>query len=100
MSQAIVISGRGAHPGVAEGEALVCDTALSGWDTFDLATGAVNEIGHPLHGQSVKDKVLILRGARGSTGWGTQFLRLRVAGMAPRAMVFPAVDSRTGTASV
>ena len=46
------------------------------------------------------DRVLIVAGARGSTGRATQFLQLRVAGMAPRAMVFPAVDARIGAATV
>ena len=100
MTQGRVIRGRGASPGVAEGAALVSDSTLTGWDTFDLVSGTVNEVGHPLHGQSVKGKVLIIRGARGSTGWGTQFLKLRVAGLEPAAMIFPAIDSRIGTACV
>ena len=42
----VVVRGRPAHPGVAEGIALVCEATLTGWDTFDLATGAVKERGH------------------------------------------------------
>lgn len=100
MSEHVILHGRGAYPGQAEGEALVADATLTGWDTFDLVTGAVTEPGHPLFGCSVAGKVLVVRGARGSTGWGTQFLKLRVSGLAPAAMLFPQVDSRIGAACV
>jgi predicted aconitase with swiveling domain len=96
----IVVRGRQVYPGVAEGIALVCDATLPGWDTFDLSTGKVKERGHLLGGHSVKDRVLIVAGARGSTGWATQFLQLRIAGMAPAAMIFPTIDARVGAACV
>lgn len=100
MSDVITIVGRGAFPGVAEGEALVGPNSVPGWDTFDMETGAVTEHGNALEGQSVKGKVLILNGSRGSTGWATQFHKIRVAGFEPIAMVFPRIDSRVGVACV
>jgi len=96
----ITVRGRGAFPGVAEGLALVGPKTVPGWDAFDINTGAVLEPGNPLFGQSIKGKVLILNGSRGSTGFGTQFLKVRVAGVGPIALVFPRVDSRIGAACV
>jgi len=97
----ITISGRGAFPGVVEGEALVAPCSVPGWgDVFDLKTGAVRESGNPIEGQSVKRKVLILNGSRGSTGFATQFHRLRVSGVGPLALVFPRTDSRLGATCV
>ena len=99
MSQ--VLQGRGAYPGVAEGEALVSHDSVPGWGVaFDLRTGTINEPGNSLYGQSVKGKVLVLNGSRGSTGFATQFHRLRVAGVAPLALVVPRIDSRTGVTCV
>ncbi len=63
---------------------------------FDLETGAVNEVGNPLRGRSIKGKVLVLNGSRGSTGFATQFHRARVRGVGPLALVFPRTDSRLG----
>ena len=98
--QIVTVRGRGAYPGIAEGMALVGPDTVPGWDAFDPETGAVLEPGNPLFGLSIKGKVLILSGSRGSTGFGTQFLKARVAGVGPIAMVFPRVDSRIGTACV
>lgn len=92
--------GRGAYRGIVVGEALIADCTLTGWNTFNLATGQILEKGHPLYGMSVHDRVLIVRGARGSTGWATQFLKLRHAGVGPIGMVFPELDSRTAAACV
>jgi uncharacterized protein len=96
----VIVRGRGAFPGVAEGIALVGIKTVPGWDAFDPQTGTILEQGNPLFGQTIKGKVLILNGSRGSTGFGTQFLKARIAGVGPIAMVFPRIDSRLGTACV
>lgn len=97
MSEIIAVHGRGAFPGVAEGQALVGPNTVPGWgDVFDLESGAVLEVGNPIQGQSIKGRVLILNGSRGSTGFATQFHRVRVAGVGPLALVFPRMDSRLG----
>jgi len=101
MTDAIVIKGRGAYPGIAEGEALLCMDSVPGWGVaFDTRTGAIDEPGNSLYGQSVKGKVLILNGSRGSTAFATQFHRIRVAGVGPIALVIPRIDSRTGVVCV
>jgi phosphomecalonate degydratase small subunit len=96
----LTLRGRGVFPGRAEGVALVGPASVPGWDTFDPATGQVLEIGNPLFGQSVKGRILVLSGSRGSTGWGTQFLKIRLSGVGPAALLFPRVDSRIAAAIV
>lgn len=101
MKEVVIVRGRGAFPGVAEGLALVATNTVPGWgDVFDLETGAVLEVGNPIYGESIKGKVLILNGSRGSTAFATQFHRARVAGVGPIALVFPQIDSRIGAACV
>lgn len=97
MSDVVTVRGRGAFPGIVAGEALVGTHSVPGWgDVFDLQTGTVCEVDNPIRGLSIKGKVLILNGSRGSTGFATQFHRARVAGVGPVALVFPRTDSRLG----
>ena len=48
----IVIRGRGALGGVAEGQALISRRTITGWGGVDIRTGKVKEPGHPLEGVS------------------------------------------------
>ena len=97
----IVIRGRGALGGVAEGPALISRRTITGWGGVDVRTGKVKEPGHPLDGMSLKGSVLILEGSRGSNGWSIFFHAAQVAGFGPAALVFPHLDSRTAvTAAV
>lgn len=95
------IKGRGAVKGVAQGEALISRRTIIGWGGIDIYTGEVVEKGHPLEGYSIKDKVLILDGSRGSNGWSLFFHAAQVSGCGPAALIFPTLDSRTAvTAAV
>ncbi|MBF0572138.1 MAG: DUF126 domain-containing protein [Desulfamplus sp.] len=95
------IYGRGAVKGVAQGEALISRKTIIGWGGIDIYTGEVIEKGHPLEGKSIKDKVLILDGSRGSNGWSLFFHSAQVSGCGPAALIFPTLDSRTAvTAAV
>jgi predicted aconitase with swiveling domain len=97
----IVIRGRGALGGVAEGPALISRRTVTGWGGIDIRTGKVKEPGHPLEGMSLKGSILILEGSRGSNGWSIFFHAAQVAGFGPAALVFPHLDSRTAvTAAV
>lgn len=96
-----IIRGRGAIAGVAEGKALVSPESIQGWSGVDEKSGKIIEKGHPLHGESIKDAVLILSGGRGSNGWSIHFHAAKLLGVGPAALVFPRMDSRTGvTAAV
>jgi len=97
----IVIRGRGALGGVAEGPALISRRTITGWGGVDVRNGKVKEPGHPLEGMSLKGSVLILEGSRGSNGWSIFFHAAQVSGFGPAALVFPHLDSRTAvTAAV
>ena len=74
MSETITLHGRPISKGVAEGEAIVTDKALS----FIAAAitndeGIVRMDGHPLQGRSVMHKVLIYDTDIYSTGAGLSF---------------------------
>ena len=68
MAEAIEIAGRGVVKGRAEGEALVADAALSFWGEVDAVTGEVIAVGHPLEGQCLAGRVLVIRSTKGSSG--------------------------------
>lgn len=84
----MILNGRKVVGGVAEGEALVTTETISGWGGINPMTGTIIETRHELCGQSFKDKVLIFRGAKGSSGWSAIFHQTRLAGCAPRAVIF------------
>ena len=84
----IVLHGRKVVGGVAEGEALVTRQTISGWGGVNALTGTIIETRHELRGVSFKDKVLVCPGAKGSSGWSSVFHQARLAGVAPKAMVF------------
>lgn len=99
--ESMVIRGRGAIGGVAEGPALISRRTITGWGGINIRSGQVKEPGHPLEGLSLKDCILILEGSRGSNGWSIFFHAAQVAGFGPAALVFPHLDSRTAvTAAV
>jgi predicted aconitase with swiveling domain len=96
----IVLKGRKVVGGVAEGEALVTRDRISGWGGIDPRTGTVIETRHELRGQSFKDKVLVFPGAKGSSGWSSQFHIARLAGAAPAAMVFNEMTTKIALGAV
>ncbi|ATW25153.1 aconitase X swivel domain-containing protein [Candidatus Formimonas warabiya] len=96
----IILQGRGAIKGIAEGRALVCPETIMGWNGIDAKTGLIIEKGHPLEGACIKGAVLILPGSKGSNGWSMHFHAVKIAQVAPAAMVFTKLDSKAAVASV
>lgn len=96
----IVLRGRKVVGGVAEGEALVTRERISGWGGIDPRTGTVIETRHELKGVSFKGKVLVFPGAKGSSGWSSQFHIARLAGAAPVAMVFNEMSTKIALGAV
>jgi predicted aconitase with swiveling domain len=90
----LIIRGRGLVGGRAAGPAMVSRRAISGWSGLDEKTGLVIEKGHPFEGRSIKDKVLVLSGGKGSNGWSVHFHAAKVRGIGPAALVLPRLDSR------
>ncbi|HZK49213.1 MAG TPA: DUF126 domain-containing protein [Thermoleophilia bacterium] len=96
---AITLRGCGVVAGVVEGEALVCPTSIQGWGGIDPATGVIKEHGHVNRGVSIKGRILVLPGSRGSNGWSCYFGAANVAGAGPLGMVVTRIDSSVGVAA-
>ncbi len=77
----IVSRGRG------EGVALVTSQPISFLGSIDPKTGVVIEKGHELSGKSIKGKVLVFPGGKGSTVGSYVIYQLKKNGVAPAAMV-------------
>ena len=99
-SKAIVLHGRKVVGGSAEGEALVTRDRISGWGGIDPRTGTIIETRHELRGQSFAGKVLVFPGAKGSSGWSSQFHIARLAGSAPAAMLFNEMTTKIALGAV
>ena len=98
--QPIVLHGRKVVGGLAEGEALVTRETISGWGGIHAMTGMVIESRHELKGVSFAGKVLVFPGAKGSSGWSNAFHMARLAGKAPRAMIFTVMTTKVALGAV
>jgi predicted aconitase with swiveling domain len=78
--------------GRAEGEALVADTTLSFWGEVDPVSGCVIAVGHPLEGQCLKGRVLVIRSTKGSSATPMVLRLAALEGNAPVAFVNIEVD--------
>lgn len=95
----IIIYGRGAFPGKASGEALVCPESIQGWSGVSDTTGDIIEAGHSQQGKNINGKILVLPCTKGSTGWSGHFHSASAAGFTPAGWLFSKIDSRSGVAS-
>lgn len=91
---AITGTGRVLVSGVAEGEVLRCTQAISGWGGIDPAAGTIVETRHPQRGAVIAGKILVIPGAKGSSGWSGQFHIAKVLGMAPAAIITSSMNSK------
>jgi len=73
--------------GKAEGDALVSTQPISFLGSIDVKTGIVIEKGHELEGLSIKGKVLVFPGGKGSTVGSYAIYQLKKNGAAPSAMI-------------
>jgi predicted aconitase with swiveling domain len=98
--EVITLHGRKVVGGVAEGEAMVTRDTISGWGGVNPMAGTIVETRHELRGQSFKDKILVFPGAKGSSGWSAVFHTARLAGMAPKALVFNEMTTKVALGAV
>ena len=96
----VVITGRKVVGGVTEGEALVTRETISGWGGINPMTGTIIESRHELKGISFADKVLVFPGAKGSSGWSAMFHTARLAGTAPKALLFNIMTTKAALGAV
>ena len=96
----LILRGRPVVGGVAEGEALVTRDTISGFGGINPKTGEVTERRHELVGQSFKGKVLVFPGAKGSSGWASNFQAARLAGAAPLALLFNVMTTKIALGAI
>lgn len=80
--------GRCMVPGRATGDVLYSDVPLSFWMGIDVNTGEVIDRHHPLCGEVVTGKIVVLPSGRGSCSGSCALLELIMNGRAPAALVF------------
>lgn len=96
----IVLRGRCVVEGVAEGEAFVTSHTISGFGGIDPMTGTITERRHERVGESFAGKVLVFRGAKGSSGWASNFQAARLAGVSPIAVIFNELTTKIALGAV
>lgn len=96
----IVLTGRKVVGGRAEGEALVTHMTVPGWGGVNPVKGVITETRHDLRGVSFAGKVLVFRGAKGSSGWSAMYHTTRLAGTAPAALVFNEMTTKVALGAV
>jgi uncharacterized protein len=96
----ILLRGRTVVGGRAEGEALVTRQTVPGWGGVNPREGVVTEVHHELRGRSFAGKVLVFRGAKGSSGWSAMYHMTRLAGTAPKALVFNEMTTKVALGAV
>ncbi|MDB4444647.1 DUF126 domain-containing protein, partial [bacterium] len=73
--------------GVAEGEAIVSQMAISFTGGMDPDTGMIREPGHDLEGRCVAGKILVFPTGKGSTTGSWQFNAAFKRGNAPKGII-------------
>jgi predicted aconitase with swiveling domain len=99
-ARTIILKGRRVVGGRAEGEALVTRQTVPGWGGVNPIQGIITETRHDLRGTPFKDKVLVFRGAKGSSGWSAMYHTTRLAGTAPKALVFNEMTTKVALGAV
>lgn len=74
--------------GSAVGGILATDEPLSFWGGVDPATGRIIDVHHPLHGQCLTGRILVMPSSRGSCTGSGVLLDLVLSGRGPAALVF------------
>ncbi len=73
--------------GFAEGIALKSEEPVSFFGCVNPETGVVVEKGHPLEGESIKDRILVFPEGKGSTVGSYSLYRMKKNNTAPRAII-------------
>lgn len=93
----IIMQGRPAMSGVAEGVAIVFPDSIAGNSgALGDKTGVISERDNPARGMSIIDSILVLPCAKGSNGFSAHFKAAKIAGVCPAGFVISKMDSRLG----
>ena len=94
-----ILKGRCAVPGKAEGYAVVYPDGIAGNSgVLGDVDGVLHEKGNVNYGVSIKDKILVVACAKGSTGFSAHFRGASIAGVRPAGWVVTKMDARIGVA--
>lgn len=94
------IVGRVLVDGEASGVALTTDTPLSFWGGVDPHTGEIIDRRHPLHGESIAGRILVLPSGRGSCSASGVLLESIANGTAPAGIIVSEVDPIIGLGAI
>lgn len=95
----IILRGRCAVPGRAEGYAVVYPDGIAGNSgVLGDVDGIIHEKGNVNFGVSIEGKILVVPYAKGSTGFSAHFRGAFIAGVRPAGWVVTKVDARLGVA--
>ena len=75
-------------PADAKANVIACREGLSFWGGVDPDTGTVIDAHHPLRGQSLAGKIVLMPTSRGSCSGSGVLLQLALNGKAPAALIF------------
>ena len=95
-----ILKGRKVVGGYAEGEAMVTRGTISGWGGTNPITGYILDGSSELRGQCFTDKILVYRGAKGSSGWSYSFHLAKENKTAPSAMLFNEMTTKVALGTV
>ncbi|MBO9195408.1 aconitase family protein [Rhizobium sp. 16-449-1b] len=87
-SRAATYNGTPLVTGNAEGAILASDIELSFFGGVDPVSGEIVDRHHPLSGQVLTDRILVIPGGRGSCSGSAVMLELLLNGRAPKALIF------------
>ncbi len=94
------ISGTVLVDGAASGTSLTTDTPLSFWGGVDPHTGEIIDRRHPLFGESIAQRILVLPSGRGSCSASGVLLEAIANETAPAGIIVSEVDPIIGLGAI
>ncbi|MBN2333188.1 MAG: DUF126 domain-containing protein [Deltaproteobacteria bacterium] len=89
------LKGRTINSGNVEAEAFVLQEPFNFTTDFDSKTGTLGIKGHPLYGEKIGDKVLVIPAAKGAVTAAITMYHAKKMGNAPAAILCPKADPIT-----
>ncbi len=93
-------SGRVLVDGLATGISLTTDTPLSFWGGVDPHTGEIIDRRHPLDGESMMDRILVLPSGRGSCSASGVLLESIANRTSPAGIIVSEIDPIIGLGAI
>jgi uncharacterized protein len=94
------LKGRTVNTGDVEGEAIVLENAFNFTGDFDPKTGTVAIKGHPLFGQRIGGKILVIPNAKGAGGAAISVYNANKMGNAPIGILCRKTDPITAESAM